>query len=83
MARSSANACVGCSSRWSSAYQTITILLGYAWLGWNVPFAVKFPALFAGTFLGSWFCYEAVRPTRVMRVLFGLKPRLTDWRARR
>jgi len=55
-------------------HQTITILLGYAWLGWDVPFAVKFPALFAGTFLGSWICYEAVRRTRVTRVLFGMKP---------
>ena len=57
-------------------HQTITILLGYAWLGWDVPFAVKFPALFAGTFLGSWICYEAVRRTRVTRVLFGMKARL-------
>jgi hypothetical protein len=32
--------------------QTITILLGYAWLGWHASFAVRFPALFAGTFLG-------------------------------
>jgi glucans biosynthesis protein C len=55
-------------------HQTITILLAYSWLGWNVPFAVKFPALFAGTFLGSWLCYEVVRRTRVTRVLFGMKP---------
>jgi glucans biosynthesis protein C len=55
-------------------HQTIIILLGYAWLGWDVPFAVKFPSLFAGTFLGSWICYEAVRRTRVTRVLFGMKP---------
>lgn len=55
-------------------HQTITILLGYAWLGWNIPFAVKFPLLFGGTFLGSWICYEAVRRTRLTRVLFGLKP---------
>ena len=55
-------------------HQTITILLGYAWLGWNAPFAVKFLSLFAGTFLGSWICYETVRRTRVTRVLFGMKP---------
>lgn len=55
-------------------HQTITILLGYAWLGWHVPIAVKFPLLFAGTFLGSWVVYEAVRRTRVTRVLFGMKP---------
>jgi surface polysaccharide O-acyltransferase-like enzyme len=55
-------------------HQTITILLGYAWLGWNAPFAIKFPALFAGTFLGSWLCFELVRRTPVIRVLFGMKP---------
>jgi hypothetical protein len=55
-------------------HQTITVLLGYAWLGWDAPLAVKFPLLFGGTFLGSWLCYEAVRRTRVTRVLFGMKP---------
>ena len=43
-------------------HQTITILLGYAWLGWDVPFAVKFPALFAGTFLGSWTLLRGCAP---------------------
>ena len=55
------------------AHQTITVLLGYWWLGWNAPIAVKFPALVAGTILGSWLCFEAVRRTRVTRVLFGMK----------
>jgi surface polysaccharide O-acyltransferase-like enzyme len=55
-------------------HQTITILLGYAWLGWHVPFAIKFPLLFAGTFVGSWVVFEAVRRTRITRVLFGMKP---------
>jgi len=54
-------------------HQTITVLLGYAWLGWHVPFAIKFPLLFAGTFLGSWIFYEAVRRHPVTRVLFGMK----------
>ncbi len=45
-------------------HQTITVLLGYAWIGWRAPFAVKFAALFAGTFLGSWRFYEAVAPPR-------------------
>jgi hypothetical protein len=54
-------------------HQTITILLGYAWRGWPVPFAIKFPMLFAGTFLGSWVLYEGVRRTRGTRVLFGMK----------
>ena len=54
-------------------HQTITILLGYAWLRWDVPFVLKFPSLFAGTFLGSWIVYEAVRRHRVTRVLFGMK----------
>ena len=55
-------------------HQTITILLGYAWLGWDVPFAVKFPLLFTGTLLGSWLIYEVVRRNRVSRLLFGMKP---------
>jgi glucan biosynthesis protein C len=55
-------------------HQTITILLGYAWLGWHAPFAVKFPALFTGTFLGSWLIYEAVRRYNISRLLFGLNP---------
>lgn len=54
-------------------HQTITILLGYWWLGWNAPIGVKYPALMAGTFLGSWICYEFVRRTMVTRVLFGMK----------
>jgi peptidoglycan/LPS O-acetylase OafA/YrhL len=54
-------------------HQTITVLLGYAWLDWHIPIAIKFPMLFAGTFLGSWALYEAVRRTRVTRVLFGMK----------
>jgi surface polysaccharide O-acyltransferase-like enzyme len=55
-------------------HQTITILLGYAWLGWNVPFVLKFPALFGGTLLGSWLIYEAVRRHPLSRLLFGMKP---------
>ena len=54
-------------------HQTITVLLGYAWLDWHVPIALKFPLLFAGTFLGSWVLYEAVRRFRVTRVLVGMK----------
>jgi len=50
-------------------HQTITVLLGYAWLGWHAPFAVKFPALFGGTFLGSWLVYEAARRNRISRPL--------------
>jgi len=53
-------------------HQTITVLLGYWWLGWNPPFAVKFPMLFAGTFVGSWLAYELVRRTWVTRMLFGM-----------
>jgi glucans biosynthesis protein C len=55
-------------------HQTITVLLGYWWLGWDVPVAVKYPALAAGTFLGSWACFAVVRRTKVTRVLFGMKP---------
>jgi glucan biosynthesis protein C len=54
-------------------HQTITILLGYAWLDWHVPFGIKFPLLFAGTFLGSWVLFEVVRRHPVTRVLFGMK----------
>ncbi|HXZ80196.1 MAG TPA: acyltransferase [Terriglobales bacterium] len=54
-------------------HQTITVLLGYMWLQWHIPFAVKFPFLFAGTFLGSWAIYETVRRHRVTRMLFGMK----------
>ena len=54
-------------------HQTITILLGYAWIDWRVPFVIKFPLLFAGTFLGSWALFAAVRRTAVTRVLFGMK----------
>ena len=55
-------------------HQTITVLLGYWWLGWNVPITVKYPALAAGTFAGSWACFELIRRTRLTRVLFGMKP---------
>ncbi len=54
-------------------HQTITVALGYAWLGWHVPFAIKGPLLCAGTFLGSWIFFESVRRTRVTRMLFGMK----------
>jgi len=55
-------------------HQTITVLLGYVLLGWDVSIAVKFPLLFGGTFLGSWLCYDAMRRTRVTRILIGMKP---------
>lgn len=55
-------------------HQTITILLGYAWIDWRIPFAIKFPLLFAGTFLGSWVLFEATRRHAVTRLLFGMKP---------
>ena len=68
--------------RWATAavypfyivHQTITVLLGYWWLGWNSLIAVKLPALIAGTALGSWACFEIVRHTHYTRVLFGMKP---------
>ena len=68
--------------RWATAavypfyilHQTITVLLGYWWLGWKAPIAVKLPALMAGTILGSWVCFEMVRRTGYTRVLFGMKP---------
>jgi glucan biosynthesis protein C len=55
-------------------HQTVTILLGYWWMGWNVPIPLKFAMLLSGTFLVSWACFEAVRRTRLTRVLFGMKP---------
>ncbi len=55
-------------------HQTVTVALGYAWLGWHAPFAVKFPLLCAGTFVASWMFYEIVRRTRVTRMLFGMRP---------
>ena len=54
-------------------HQTITVLLGYALLGWGAPLVAKFPVLFAGTFVGSWMVYETVRRTRSTRLLFGMK----------
>ena len=54
-------------------HQTITVLAGYAWRGWDLPFAVKFPLLFGVTFAGSWLIYELVRRIPVIRVLFGMK----------
>lgn len=54
-------------------HQTITILLGYAWRSWDIPFGVKFPLLFGGTFLGSWVLYEGIRRQSITRVLFGMK----------
>jgi peptidoglycan/LPS O-acetylase OafA/YrhL len=53
---------------------TVLALLGYAWLGWHARLAVEFPALFAGTLVGCWLIYEAVRRNRVSRLLFGMKP---------
>jgi glucans biosynthesis protein C len=54
-------------------HQTITVLLGYAWISWDLPIFAKFPLLFAGTVLGSWVLYEAIRRHRVTRLLFGMK----------
>jgi glucans biosynthesis protein C len=54
-------------------HQTVTVLLGYAWLGWRVSFAVKFPALLAGTLVVTWLVYEVVRRNAVTRLLFGMK----------
>ncbi len=54
-------------------HQTITVVLGYAWRGWDIPLGLKFFLLFASTFLGSWILYELVRRTRVTRVMFGMK----------
>jgi hypothetical protein len=67
--------------RWATAavypfyivHQTITVLLGYWWLGWNAPIALKLPALMAGTILGSRICFEVFRRTRFTRLLFGMK----------
>lgn len=55
-------------------HQTITVAIGYACLDWHAPFAVKFPLLCGGTFVGSWAFYEIVRRNRITRMAFGMKP---------
>jgi surface polysaccharide O-acyltransferase-like enzyme len=54
-------------------HQTITVALVY-WLA-RLPMGVwpKFALVAAGTFVGSWVFYEAVRRVGPLRPLFGLK----------
>lgn len=54
-------------------HQTITIALIYAMLAWPWPVAAKLAAVAAGTFLGSWVFFEAVRRIAPLRPLFGLR----------
>lgn len=55
-------------------HQTIIIAIAYTLIRWNVPIAVKFPLIAAGTFLGSWVVFELTRRHPATRILFGMKP---------
>jgi len=58
---------------WYVIHQTITVLLGWYWRGWDLPLGIKYALLLTGTLLGTWLAYEIIRRTRVTRVLFGMR----------
>lgn len=54
-------------------HQTITVALVYALAPAPLGIAPKLALAAAGTFLGSWLVYEAIRRMPPLRPLFGLK----------
>lgn len=54
-------------------HQTLTVALVYALRPVALPIAAKLAIVAAGTFLGTWAIYEAVRRVTPLRPLFGLK----------
>lgn len=56
-------------------HQTITVGIGFYIANWDLAWQLKLLILALGTFWGSLIIYHfLIRPFRVMRVLFGLKP---------
>ncbi len=56
-------------------HQTITVAVVYAMLPLTIGVWPKLAVAAGSTFAGSWLVFELVRRVRLMRPLFGLKPR--------
>lgn len=54
-------------------HQTITVALVFYLRHWQVGVGPKLALVAAGTFVGSWLLFEAVRRANPLRPLFGLK----------
>lgn len=54
-------------------HQTITVALVYALAPVSLGIAPKLALVAAGTFLGTWLAYEAIRRVTPLRPLFGLR----------
>lgn len=56
-------------------HQTVIVVIGYYVIAWQSSLLVKIIALFAASFIiTSVICYFIVKPFRLLRILFGLKP---------
>lgn len=61
---------------WYILHQSITVVIGYAFIGSGVSLWVEAPVVLAGTVLGCVALHELlIRRVRWLRPLFGLKPR--------
>lgn len=57
-------------------HQTITVMIGFYLIDWQVGIAPKFFVVASGTFLGCWILYEGlIKRNNITRVVFGLKRR--------
>jgi len=55
-------------------HQTVTVVIGFYLVHWQVGIAPKFAVVAAGTFAGSLAVFELVKRVNVTRILFGMKP---------
>jgi glucans biosynthesis protein C len=56
-------------------HQTITVVIVYYVITWQIGVWSKLFIVTTGTFVGSWLFFEIVRRFGILRPLFGLKPR--------
>ncbi len=55
-------------------HQTVTVVIGFYLIHWQVGIGMKFLVVASGTFLISWMIFAIIRRTNVTRALFGLRP---------
>jgi peptidoglycan/LPS O-acetylase OafA/YrhL len=57
-------------------HQTVIVVIGYYVITWQAPISLKVISLFALSFLvTSVICWFIIKPSNVLRFLFGLKPK--------
>ncbi len=55
-------------------HQTVIVVLAYFVIRWDAGIAIKFAAIAFPAFLMTWGLSEAVKHTKVTRMMFGLRP---------